>query len=77
MAKIIVTEIQKFENGQMSTPSYAYDDINAADAKYHTILAGAAVSALPIHACIMFSEEGIPMKHECYKHEVQEETEES
>lgn len=74
MAKIIVTEIQKFANGQMSTPSYAYDDQIAAEAKYHSILAGAAVSALPVHACIMFNEEGFYLKSECYKHEAQEET---
>lgn len=69
MAKIIVTEIQKFADGNMSTPSYAFDNMNSADAKYHTILAGAANSALPVHAAIMFSEEGFPIKHECYKHE--------
>ena len=67
--KIIVTEIQKFEDGSMSTPSYAFDDQNAAEAKYHTILAAAAVSALPVHAAIMFTEEGFPLKNECYKHE--------
>ena len=58
--KIIVTEIQKFADGGMSTPSYAFDSQQAAEAKYHAILAGAAVSALPMHACVMFSEEGFP-----------------
>ena len=70
--KIIVTEIQKFADGGMSTPSYAFDSQQSAEAKYHAILAGAAVSALPVHAAIMFSEEGFPLKHECYKHETQE-----
>ena len=73
--KTIVTEIQKFESGAMSTPSYAFDSQQAAEAKYHSILAGAAVSALPVHAAIMFSEEGFPLKHECYKHETQESAE--
>lgn len=73
--KIIVTEIQKFADGGMSTPSYAFDSQQSAEAKYHSILAGAAVSALPVHACIMFSEEGFPLKHECYKHEMQESAE--
>ena len=70
--KIIVTEIQKFADGGMSTPSYAFDSQQSAEAKYHAILAGAAVSALPVHAAIMFSEEGFPLRHECYKHEPQE-----
>lgn len=73
--KIIVTEIQKFESGAMSTPSYAFDSQQAAEAKYHAILASAANSALPVHACIMFSEEGFPLRHECYKHEAVTETE--
>ncbi len=73
--KIIVTEIQKFADGGMSTPSYAFDSQQSAEAKYHAILAGAAVSALPVHAAIMFSEEGFPLKHECYKHEPQESAE--
>lgn len=73
--KIIVTEIQKFESGAMSTPSYAFDSQQAAEAKYHSILAGAAVSALPVHAAIMFSEEGFPLRHECYKHEIAESAE--
>lgn len=68
--KIIVTEIQKFADGGMSTPSYAFDSQQSAEAKYHAILASAANSALPVHACIMFSEEGFPLRHECYKHEV-------
>ena len=71
--KIIVTEIQKFADGGMSTPSYAFDSQQSAEAKYHAILAGAAVSALPVHACVMFSEEGFPLKHECYKHETAQE----
>lgn len=74
--KIIVTEIQKFESGAMSTPSYAFDSQQAAEAKYHAILASAANSALPVHAAIMFSEEGFPLRHECYKHEAAPEPDE-
>ena len=74
--KIIVTEIQKFDNGAMATPSFAYDDMNSAEAKFHTILAAAAVSSLPVHAAIMFTEDGFPLRHECYKHEVAAEPEE-
>lgn len=66
--KYLVTEIQKFENGQMSTPSYAYDNRNSAEAKFHSILASAAVSALPVHSCILFTEEGFVLDTHCYKH---------
>lgn len=70
--KYIVTEIQKFADGTMTTPSYAYDNQNSADAKYHTILASAAVSALPMHSCIMFTEDGNYLKSEHYTHETAE-----
>lgn len=74
--KILVTEIQTFASGQIATPSYAYDDRQAAEAKYHSILSSAAVSALPLHACVMYNADGSPIKHEVFKHEVQPETEE-
>lgn len=67
--KYLVIEIQKFANGSMSTPAYAYDNLNSAEAKYYSILAAAAVSSLPVHSCILMSEEGFPLRHECYKHE--------
>lgn len=71
--KYLVIEIQRFENGQMATPAYAYDNLNSAEAKYHTILAGAAGSSLPRHAAILMSDEGFPLRHECYNHIVEEE----
>lgn len=81
--KIIVMEVQKFENGQMSTPTFAYDVPEGetmspqAEAKYHSILAGAAVSALPVHSCAMLTEEGAFIESKCYKHKAQAETVES
>ena len=76
--KYIVMEIQRFEDG-MSTPSYAYDTPEAAESKYHQILASAAVSSLPRHAAILMSDEGFPLRHESYTHvtEAAEETPES
>ena len=67
--KYLVIEIQKFDTGAISTPTYAYDDRNAAEAKYHAILASAAGSALPSHACTMLTEDGRLVRNEVYKHE--------
>jgi len=67
--KYLVIEIQKFDTGAISTPTYAYDDRNAAEAKYHSILASAAGSALPSHACTMLTEDGRLVRNEVYKHE--------
>ena len=74
--KYLVIEIQRFPDGSMSTPAYAYDTQNAAEAKYHTILASAANSSLAKHSAIMISDDGFPMKHECYTHITTEETNE-
>lgn len=66
--KYIVTEIQTALDGNVATIVNAYDALNLAEARFHTILAAAAVSNLAKHAAIMFSEEGLPLRYECYNH---------
>jgi len=69
MPKYIVTEIQTFEGDTVQVlPSFAFDDELSAEAKYHALLSTAAISKLPKHAVTMMSEEGFPLKHECYLH---------
>lgn len=68
--KYLVIEIQKFEDGAITTPTYAYDDRNAAEGKFHDICGAAARSTLPVHACAMLTEDGrLARNPECYKHE--------
>lgn len=74
--KYLVIEIQKFENGSMSTPAYAYDNINSAEAKYHSILASAAVSSLPVHSAVLMNEAGYQIRAQSYTHGVEPEPEE-
>ena len=69
--KYLVTEIQTFENGSISTPSYAYENRNSAESKYHAILSAAAVSALPCHAAVLMTNEGQILDHGMYRHEVE------
>lgn len=73
--KYLVMEIQKFDNGAISTPTYAYDERNSAEAKFHTILAAAAVSALPMHSCVMITEDGRVVRNEHYEHIIEPEPE--
>lgn len=68
MSKFVVVELQKFEDGTMSHLATAYDTQDAAESAYHSVLAAAAISALPSHAAILVSEEGFPLAHQCYKH---------
>lgn len=68
----VVMEIQVFSDGKMSTPCYAYEDRNKAEAKYHNILAGASVSKLPKHSAIMVTDDGFYLKSESYTHKEEE-----
>ena len=40
-------EMQVFQNETISSPCYAYKDINRTEQKYHEILSYAIVSSLP------------------------------
>lgn len=64
----IVVELQKNEAGFVSNIVTAFDTLAEAENKYYTILAAAAISRIPVHSAIIVSEEGFPVKHQCYKH---------
>lgn len=65
---IIIQEIQT--NGQQTalTPAATYTDKNQAEARFHTILAAAAVSSVEVHTVIMYDEHGNVIKREYYEH---------
>lgn len=65
----IVVELQKNAEGVVSNIVTAHDTQPEAESKYHSVLAAAAVSELPVHSAILVSEEGFPVKHQCYKHQ--------
>ena len=64
--KYIVQEIQTDASDNVSVLSYQYDSINEADSKYYLILSSAAVSQLPTHAAVIFTNEGVKVRGECY-----------
>ena len=70
--KYIVVEIQTAANGTVATIVNDYEDRNAAEARFHAVLAAAAASSLKTHAAIMFSNEGFPIRYESYTHEAEE-----
>lgn len=75
MYQYYVAEIKKDVNGEFEHNVFWLYDENAdkarlkGESKYHEVLAAAAVSELAEHAAIMFSSEGLPIMHQCYKHE--------
>lgn len=76
-----VVEIKKFHNGEFEHNVSWFWDENAtiaeqkAFAKFHETLARAAISNTAEHAAIVFSSEGFPLDHKCFKHDpIPEET---
>ncbi len=64
----IVIELQKDAEGQVSNLVTSHNNLAEAESKYYSILASAAISEVPVHSAIIVSEEGFPVKHNCYKH---------
>ena len=68
--KYVVIELQ--ENGeQVANLVNAYSSVNQEEEKYHQILSAAAVSQVPCHSAVMLNSEGMYIKSESYKHEVE------
>lgn len=65
----IVIELQKNAEGVVSNIVTSHETLAEAESKYYSVLATAAVSEIPVHSAIIVSEEGFPVRHECYKHQ--------
>lgn len=63
----IVMEIQKDKAGKIATLVTSHADIQDARAKYHTVLAAAAKSGLPLHGALILEENGAQIARECYE----------
>ena len=66
--KYLVMEIQTFEGGSISTPTFAYDNQQSALAKYYSILSSAATSALPYHAAVLMNNLGTVQMSDYFEH---------
>ena len=65
--KYIVIEIQKAANGTVSIPPLnTYDSLFDAMSRYHTILATAAVSDVPVHTAVVLNELGQQIRLDSY-----------
>ena len=64
----IVIELQKSAEGVVSNIVTEHATLAEAESKYHSILAAAAVSEISVHSAVLVSEEGFPVKNQCYKH---------
>lgn len=68
--KFIVIEMQKDANGNVAVVTPAmYDNQNAAENKFYTALAAAAISNVPKHSVVLLHEDGFIIRSEVYIHE--------
>lgn len=67
--KYIVVECQTNADGTVGNLISAYDTRNEAESAYHTVLASAAISTLPVHAAIISTTEGSVLESRCFFHE--------
>ena len=65
----IVIELQKNELGIVSTIVTEHPTLAEAESKYHSILAFASISDVPIHSAAIITDEGVTVSHKCYKHQ--------
>lgn len=66
--KYIVIEIQTNADGTVGNLVTAHDTRNAAESAYHSVLAAAAISALPYHAAVLLTSTGSLLDTRCYEH---------
>lgn len=67
--KYIVLEIQKAQDGTIAVPPVAtYDTFFAAMAAYHTILAAAATSSVPVHTAVVLTDVGQEIRLDSFNH---------
>lgn len=74
MYQYYIIEIQKSHAGEYAHLIHWEYDANAdiarqkAEAKFHAVLAAAAVSDTAMHSATLISAEGVSLRNECYKH---------
>ena len=77
MNQFYIIEIQQYVNGEFGHIVHFAFDENAtkarlkAEAKYHEVLASAAVSELPQHSATLLTSDGRAIMNQCYKHVIE------
>lgn len=64
----IVIELQTNADGTVGNLVYQYNNRDDAESKFHSILASAAISSLPVHAAVMLTNAGTMVKSGYYRH---------
>ena len=66
--KYILIELQTNRDGTVGNLVTAYDNLDQAESAWHSVLATAAISALPVHAAVIVNNLGEVVESRCYHH---------
>lgn len=67
--KYIVIEIQKFADGSIAVPPVStFSSFFEAMARYHSILAVASVSDVPVHSACVLNDVGQQIRYDTFNH---------
>ena len=69
----LVIEIQTNIDSTVGNFVWAFSTLAEAESKYHSVLATAAISSLPVHACVILRNDGLQIAAQSYKHGEEEE----
>ena len=64
--KYLILELQTNADGTVGTLITQKDTLNEAQSTYYSILASAALSALPVHAAVLMTNEGITLEFKAF-----------
>lgn len=71
--KYLILELQTNADGTVGTIITQKDTLNEAQSTYYSILAAAALSALPVHAAVLMTNEGITLEFKAFVRNEEEE----
>ena len=66
--KYILIELQTNADGTVGNIVTAYDSYDQAESAWHSVLAAAAVSTLPVHAAVLINNCGEVVESRHYEH---------
>ena len=67
----VVIELQTTAGGVVGNFVWAFANKDAAFSKFHTVLATAAVSSLPVNSCVILDNKGFQIAAQFFTHEVE------
>ena len=72
--KYVIVEIQTMADGTVASLVTPKDDYYQAESTYHSVLASAALSNLPVHSAVLLDNEGGVLHAQAFVKEEEEQT---